>query len=80
MKIIDNRKDKVLKPKDMITGDIYGITWIYDTGYNTVIKVDNDACENDYIAFVDLFDGTYFEVRENEIASIEKLNGKLVID
>lgn len=79
MKITDNRKSKALKPEDMIAGDIYQITLIYDTTYNIGIRVDNDACESDSIAFVDLYDGTYFEVRKNELANIEKLNAELII-
>lgn len=79
MKITDNRKNKVLKYEDLEVGEVYQITYTQDTGYSIAMKAYNDTCEKEYIAFVDLLDGTYFELCENEIASIEELNAELII-
>ena len=44
------------------------------------MKVENCDCMNNYVPLVDLYDGTYFEVRCDEFGQVKPIDAKLVID
>lgn len=87
MKIIDNRKNKILKPQNMINGGIYHITlddraggtekYIVMKGCSSNLNID---LEDDEILLMELNTGILFSVTYNEFEEIELLNTKLVID
>lgn len=87
MKIIDNRKNKTLKPQNMINGVIYHVTVDDRTG-GTEKHIVMKGCpsdldiiiEKDEILLVELNTGTIFTVEYNEFKQIELLDTKLIIE
>lgn len=80
MKIIDNTQQNI-DPKEMKIGAVYKVMIEYmDPKEYIVMKVEHDDCMDNYIPLVDLYDGTYFEVRCDEFGQIKPIDAKLVID
>ena len=80
MKIIDNSQ-QIIDPKEMKVGMAYKVMIEYmDPKEYIVMKVENCDCMNDYVPLVDLYDGTYFEVRCAEFGQVKPIDAKLVID
>lgn len=80
MKIIDNTQ-KIIHPEEMKIGAVYKVMIEYmDPKEYIVMKVEHGDCMNNYIPLVDLYNGTYFEVRCDEFGQIKPIDAKLVID